>query len=106
MTSGVLTPDGSPTRKPGAPHGQEVLDRLNRSIGQLNGVRSMYADGRYCVDVLDQIAAVRAAVDAAALLILEDHVHTCVRDAVDSGDLDGKLAELIAVMRRYLRSKR
>ena len=65
----------------------------------------MYEDGRYCLDVLDQLAAVSAATDAVALLILEDHIRACVRDAIDSGDADDKVDELVAAVRRYVRGR-
>ena len=65
----------------------------------------MYEDGRYCIDIFDQLAAVRAAIDAAGLILLQDHINACVRDAVDSGDSDEKIAELVTAVRRYLRSR-
>ena len=65
----------------------------------------MYEDGRYCLDVLDQLAAVSAATDAVALLILEDHIRACVREAIDSGDADEKVDELVAAVRRYVRGR-
>lgn len=86
-------------------HQDEVRSRLRKASGQLNGVTAMYENGRYCIDVLDQISAVSAALDAIALLIVEDHVHTCVRAALDSGDADGKVAELITTVNRYLRTR-
>jgi len=65
----------------------------------------MYEDGRYCLDVLDQLAAVSAATDAVAVLILQDHIRACVRDAIDSGDADEKVDELVAAVRRYVRGR-
>jgi len=55
--------------------------------------------------VLDQLAAVNAAVDAVALLVLSDHINACVRAAIESGDTDEKVAELDATVRRYVRSR-
>lgn len=65
----------------------------------------MYEDGRYCIDVLDQLSAVSAAVDSVALLILHDHVNACIRDAMEHGDTDEKVTELITAVRRYVRSR-
>ena len=65
----------------------------------------MVENGRYCIDVLDQLSAVRAAIDAVALLVLSDHINACVRDAMESGDSDEKVAELDAAVRRYVRSR-
>lgn len=92
-------------RVPGARRDLEVQSRLRKASGQLAGVVRMYGDGRYCLDVLDQLAAVTAALDAAALLILEDHMHTCVRAAVADGDPDAAVGELATAVRRYVRSR-
>jgi DNA-binding FrmR family transcriptional regulator len=64
----------------------------------------MHADGRYCVDVLDQLAAVNAAVDAVAQLVLSDHIDSCVRAAIEAGDPEEKVTELLAAVRRYVRN--
>jgi DNA-binding FrmR family transcriptional regulator len=93
---------------PGGPdsrHDREVTTRLRKASGQVAGVLAMYEDGRYCIDVLDQLSAVRAALDAVALLILEDHMHTCVRHAVERGDAEEKVDELATAVRRYVRSR-
>jgi len=56
----------------------------------------------YCVDILQQTAALRAAVDSVALLILEDHVQGCVRTAAEHGDADRYIEEVLDVVRRTL----
>jgi CsoR family transcriptional regulator, copper-sensing transcriptional repressor len=83
----------------------EIVARLRKATGQLTGVTAMYQDGRYCIDVLDQLSAVSAAIDAVALLVLEGHVHTCVRDAIGNGDAEDKAEELLSAVRRYVRSR-
>jgi len=93
------------TRSAGARHDAEIVTRLRKVTGQLAGVTGMVEKGRYCVDVLDQLAAVNAAVDAVALLVLSDHINACVRAAIESGDTDEKVAELDATVRRYVRSR-
>lgn len=52
--------------------------RLSRIAGQVTGIQKMVADGRYCVDILNQIAAVRSALDSAGVELLCDHLQTCV----------------------------
>jgi DNA-binding FrmR family transcriptional regulator len=104
MTAAATIARPSPSR-PGTGHDREIASRLQKVGGQLGGVRAMYEDGRYCLDVLDQLAAVSAATDAVALLILEDHIRACVRDAIDSGDADEKVDELVAAVRRYVRGR-
>jgi len=90
-----------PTRSPGPRQDREILSRLRKASGQLSGVTGMVEDGRYCIDVLDQLAAV----DAIALLVLSDHINACVRSAIESGYSDEKVAELVAGVRRYVRSQ-
>lgn len=63
---------------------REIVTRLRRVEGQVAGVGRMYEEGRYCIDVLDQLAAARAGLEAAALLVLEDHVNGCVREALEA----------------------
>lgn len=92
-------------RAPGPRQEQEILTRLRKASGQLAGITGMYENGRYCIDILDQLAAVSAAVDAVALILLEDHINTCVREAVEHGDADAKVAELGRAVRRYVRSR-
>lgn len=78
--------------------------RLRRIAGQVSGLERMLDEDRYCVDVLLQIAAVRAALDKVGKLLLEGHVETCVADALRSGrtrDRDEKLAELLEVFSRF-----
>lgn len=100
MIAPATTTDVVPTR-----HRRDIASRLHRATGQVAGVLAMYEDDRYCIEVLDQIAAARAALDAAALLILKDHMHSCVRQAIDHGDAEQKVDELITAIRRYNRSR-
>ena len=83
---------------------QKLLARLRRIEGQVRGLQRMVEEERYCVDVLVQVAAVRAALDAVALQLLEQHTHHCVQDAVRSGDGDAAIDEVLAVVRRLLRT--
>lgn len=78
--------------------------RLGRIAGQVGGIERMIEEDRYCVDVLLQIAAVRAALDKLGKVILESHIQTCVADALASGkrkERDQKIAELMEVFSRY-----
>ena len=82
---------------------ENILKRLRRIEGQVSGIRKMQEGGRYCIDVLDQISAARAALEATALLILEDHVNGCVREAIDQGKGNEKAAELLEAVGRFAR---
>lgn len=78
--------------------------RLKRAAGQIGGVQRMVEEDRYCVDVLMQIAAARAALDQAGKLILANHVESCVADALASGrarERKKKLDELMEVFSRF-----
>src|SRR5688572_15770179 len=67
------------------PHRAALLKRLNRIGGQVRGVAGMIEQDRYCVDVLTQIAAIRSALDAVAMQLLEDHARGCVQSAIRAG---------------------
>ena len=81
----------------------QCLKRLSRIEGQVRGLARMLDEDRYCIDVITQIAAVRAALRRVEEEVLEDHVRHCVEHAICSGDADEqrqKVAELLAVLRR------
>jgi CsoR family transcriptional regulator, copper-sensing transcriptional repressor len=83
---------------------RKLETRLRRIAGQVGGLERMVAEDRYCVDVLLQIAAVRAALDGAGKLLLAAHVESCVADAFASGrprERQQKLDELLEVFARF-----
>jgi DNA-binding FrmR family transcriptional regulator len=79
-----------------------LIRRLRRIEGQVRGIERMIERREYCVDILQQTAALRAAIDSVALLILEDHVQGCVRTAAQQGDADRYIEEVLDVVRRTL----
>jgi DNA-binding FrmR family transcriptional regulator len=79
------------------------LKRLGRIEGQVRGLSRMVEEDRYCIDIVTQIAAVRAALRRAEEEILRDHVASCVDEAIRSGnraDQQRKIAELMDVVGR------
>lgn len=64
-----------------------LQNRLNRMIGQLNGMKKMVEENRYCGDILIQLAAVESALQGFGYLVLQDHMKTCVVEGVRNGDL-------------------
>ena len=77
--------------------------RLGRIEGQVRGLSKMVEDERYCIDIVTQISAVRAALRRVEEEILKDHVSHCVEHAIASGDKSdqrNKIAELMAVIGR------
>ena len=80
-----------------------VLKRLKRIEGQVGGLTRMVEDGRYCIDIVTQVSAVRAALRRAEEEILRDHVSHCVQHAINSGDKQDqrkKIAEIMDVLSR------
>jgi DNA-binding FrmR family transcriptional regulator len=80
----------------------QLIRRLSRIEGQVRGIARMIEREEYCIDILQQTAALRAAVDAVSVLVLEDHVQGCVRTAAERGEADQYVDEVIDVVRRTL----
>jgi CsoR family transcriptional regulator, copper-sensing transcriptional repressor len=79
-----------------------VQKRFSRIEGQVRGLSRMVEEGRYCIDIVTQISAVRAALQRAEEEILRDHVSHCVEHAIAVGDKQDqrqKIAEIIDVLR-------
>jgi CsoR family transcriptional regulator, copper-sensing transcriptional repressor len=77
--------------------------RLARIEGQVRGIGRMIADDRYCIDVMNQIEAVKAALKKLEDEILKDHIAHCVEHAIVSGDAKDqrqKVAELVEILGR------
>jgi CsoR family transcriptional regulator, copper-sensing transcriptional repressor len=80
-----------------------VLKRFKRIAGQVGGLSRMVEDDRYCIDIITQISAVRAALRRAEEEVLRDHVSHCVEHAITSGNKQEqrkKIAEIIDVLGR------
>lgn len=86
----------------------EAQARLQRIAGQVGGVQRMLDDDRYCVDVLLQIAAIKAALMETGKLILAAHIDTCLTEAIRTGDgreRRKKINELVDVFARFWRAR-
>ncbi len=84
---------------------EAVLRRLSRIEGQVRGVARMVEDDRYCIDVLTQIAAVRAALDKVALALVDGHVRHCVVGGHAPGTPDERADELMVALARFVGSR-
>lgn len=102
-TGAVMT--ASRIRPEGSRHDTEILSRLSKVKGQLAGIASMCQGGRCRIDILDQLAAARAAMDAVGLILLEDHINACLRAEIDRSNGDEIVPELLAAVRRFVRSR-
>jgi len=101
-------PAGATSRKgPSSTRGYEkdkaqLLRRLARMEGQVRGIGRMVEREEYCMDILQQTAALRAAVDAVTLMLLEDHVAGCLTTAVRTGQAEVYTEEVMEVVRRSM----
>ena len=66
---------------------KQLKNRLNRMVGQLNGIGKMLDDNRYCGEILTQVAAVESALQSFGYLILQEHMETCVVEEIQKGNL-------------------
>lgn len=78
---------------------KQLQNRINRIIGQLNGIKGMIDDNRYCGDILIQIGAVESALQSLGYIILQDHMQTCVVEEVRNGN-EEILAEAIELIKK------
>ena len=84
-------------------HDPKLISRLNRIEGQVRGISKMVAEGRYCIDILTQLQAVRAALVKVETNILQEHLGKCIEGAITSGDAvdqRAKVNELIQLLER------
>jgi DNA-binding FrmR family transcriptional regulator len=80
-----------------------LLTRLRKIEGQIRGLQHMLDEGRYCIDVLTQIAAARQGLNSVGMIILERHLRGCVVDAVKTGEEERAIKELNQVLLRFIR---
>lgn len=86
--------------------GEQCLKRLTKIEGQVRGISRMVEEKRYCIDIITQISAARAALDRVELELLEAHVKQCITHAIQSGsraEQSTKIQELIDVLNRARR---
>lgn len=80
-----------------------VLDQLSRTAGHVTSIRRMVEEDRPCPDILIQLAAVRASIDRASRIVLEDHVESCLRGAASNGMADEEWDRLKEALDRFIR---
>lgn len=89
-------------------HAQKTahLNRLRRIEGQVRGIVRMVEQDQYCIDVLTQVCAASRALQSVALLLLDQHLHHCVRRATETGgdEADAKIREASEAIARLVRS--
>jgi CsoR family transcriptional regulator, copper-sensing transcriptional repressor len=103
MVTAIITKELSMTQYGYADAKPQLLKRLNRVEGQVRGVSKMVQDDKYCIDILTQVSAAKAALDKVALELLRDHARHCLTndDVHAHGDGD-KADELVSAVGRML----
>ncbi len=82
---------------------EELIGRLAKIEGQVRGVAKMLEEGRYCIDVVNQVSAVRAALAKVAMLITHRHLNNCVKRAMAEGRGEQITDELIHSLARFVK---
>jgi DNA-binding FrmR family transcriptional regulator len=80
----------------------ELLNRLRRIEGQVRGIARLVEDEAYCLDILQQVEAMTAAADSVGLMLLEDHIDGCLTHAIETGQGEPYVDEVMTVVRRAL----
>lgn len=82
---------------------EDVIKRMNKIIGQLNGVRRMIEQDRDCPDVLLQIASARSALGKLGLMITEDHMEHCISESFQKGKGQESITSMSKAMKHMLK---
>ncbi|MFG1348979.1 metal-sensitive transcriptional regulator [Xanthobacter autotrophicus] len=89
-----------------SPTKEQVLKRLSRIEGQVRGLSRMVEEDRYCIDLITQVSAVRAALKRVEEEVLRDHVAHCVEHAIRSGDAEDQRQKVKELMDVIVRAER
>ena len=81
---------------------RSLINRLNRIEGQIRGIKGMLENDAYCTDILIQVSAVSAALNAFNKELLSSHIHTCVAENIRQGD-DSVIDELVATLQKLMK---
>jgi len=82
-----------------------LVSRIRKVKGQVEGIERMLREEKYCIDIINQIHAVRRALDRVALLLIENHVKTCVKEKLTQKDQTNDIIEeLVQTLDRYLKT--
>ena len=79
---------------------KNLINRINRILGQVDGVKKMIENDRYCPDILIQLASIEKSIKSLSSIILDNHMHSCVIKGIKEGD-ESKIDEIIDLFRRF-----
>jgi len=86
------------------PDNSKELPRLKKIAGQINGIQKMIEDKRYCVEILQQLGAVKSAINSLQANLLETHLTNCIKEAFElkkDSDIEEKINELKEIFKKY-----
>jgi len=86
-----------------ADYKKDIQRRLNKIEGQVKGIQRMVEDDKACVDILTQIAAIRAAINKVGGMILEKYSKDCLQNAINAGDQEAELQKLTHTIQKFLK---
>ncbi len=78
---------------------KQLRNRINRIIGQLNGIQKMLDENRYCGDILTQIGAAQSALQSVGYMVMKEHMETCVVEEISNGNT-GIVTEAVELMKK------
>ena len=78
----------------------KLVTRINKLIGQMNGIKKMIEDDRYCDDILIQLSAIDKSIKSLANVILDNHMHTCLIENIENGNYE-VINEIIDLLKRF-----
>ena len=81
---------------------KDLIHRLNRMEGQIRGIRGMVEEGRYCTDILVQVAAVNAALNSFNKVLLANHIRSCVAGDIREGREEA-VDELVEILQKLMK---
>ena len=81
----------------------KLIQRLKRIEGQVRGIQRMIEEEQFCVDILTQIAAARAALDKVGGLILENHTEQCLLKAIDKDRSEQAIEDIMTALKRFIK---
>jgi DNA-binding FrmR family transcriptional regulator len=79
----------------------DIIHRLKKIEGQVKGIQKMIENEKSCVDILTQIAAIRAAINKVGVILFENHTRKCLKDALEKNLEDKMIDDLIQVMTKF-----
>ena len=80
-----------------------LLTRMRKIEGQAKGIQRMIEENRYCIDIVQQLTALSAAIDEVSLFILESHIEGCVADAIRGEHGESHIKELMGTIRKAMK---